>query len=186
MLLLPITLLAWPILAIFNRIRGRARLKPEARWFARLALGVVTLDAILSVLLLAFLLMFPFMINGGWLRPTPIMPMPLQGLLKMPLIIGILTAVIVVITIAIAAARSWPRSFVRHYMVLSLGAVLFVALYGFLGPLRKVALCGFRRASTEHRIRHTAQVNQPNLRSLMSSEAWQVKRQLILPIHSGP
>jgi hypothetical protein len=97
----------------------------------------VTLKVILSVLLLLFLLKFPFMIDGGWPEPTPIRPLPAKVFLKMPVIIGILTAAMVALAIALARAGSWPRGFKHHYAVLSLGAVLFVALmasWGLFSP----------------------------------------------------
>jgi hypothetical protein len=136
-LLLPVSLLAWPIGAIWNRLRGRARPKPEAKWLARMALGVVALNAILLILLLLFLLKYPFMINGGWPEPTLIMPLPVKALLKMPVIIGILTAIMVIVAVAISRSGSWPPGFKQHYAVLSLGAVLFVVLmasWGLFSP----------------------------------------------------
>ncbi len=96
-------------------------------------LGVVTLDAILSIFLFVFVLNFPYMINGGWLEPTPIIPVSVRALLKLPVIIGILTASMVAFAIRIANAGSWPRGFREHYAVLSLGAVLFLALMASWG-----------------------------------------------------
>jgi len=65
------------------------------------------------------------------------MPLPVRALLKMPVIIGILTAAMVVLSIAIARAGSWPRGFKQHDLALSLGAVLFVVLMASWGLLSR-------------------------------------------------
>jgi hypothetical protein len=128
LLLFPFGLFAWTITGGFNRIRRRLRPQPAFTWLARLALMPAILNAGICLLFLVIVYYFPFLIFGGWLEPTDIMPTMMKAARFIPAVITLLTAIMGAVSVGIFRSPSWPSSFKHRYALLTLGAVLFVVL----------------------------------------------------------